>query len=96
MQNSYLLQPATLFSLVAVAFVEAGGGELTYFVADHVLGYVDGDMTPTIVYADCVAHHVGGKGAGTRPTLDYALLVPLVHPEDFFLKVVVYERPLFS
>jgi hypothetical protein len=78
-----------------MSLVKPCGRELADLVAHHVFAYEYGYVSPAIVYADGVTHHVGGESAGARPTLDYALLIPLVHLEDFLLKIVVYVWPFF-
>src|SRR5438105_9584421 len=81
--------------MMPMALVEAGQGELAQLVAYHVLGDVHRDVAATIMHANGVPHHIGRDGAGARPTLDKALLVPGVHPTNLIFQVRVNVRSLF-
>src|SRR5947209_11763329 len=90
-----LLQSRRPLGVVAVAFVEAGEGELSQLVTHHILGDVHRYVAPAVVHADGMTHHIRRDAAVARPGLDQALLVPGVHPADLLLQVRIYIWSLF-
>jgi hypothetical protein len=62
-------------------------------MSDHVLGYVNGYMTASIVHSYRVANHLREDGARSAPRTDYLLLATFVHGFYLFQQFRVGERP---
>src|SRR5438034_9237151 len=73
---------------------DARGGELTEFVADHLLRDEDGHVLPAVVDGDRVPDHLGEDGGGTGPGADDLLRARSVHALDPLQQPLLDERPL--
>jgi len=79
-----------------VRLEDAGRGELTQLVADHVLGDVDGDERLAVVHAERVADEVGRDGRAAGPGLDRLLGAGLGRLLDLLEQVVIDEETFFD
>ena len=75
---------------------DARGGELAEFVADHVLGDVDGDEDLAVMHAERVPDEIGRDGRAAGPGLDGFLGAGLDRLLDFLEQVVVNEEAFFD
>jgi hypothetical protein len=74
----------------------AGRGKLTQSVPDHILGNVDRDMTPAIVYGDGVAYHLREDCAVAAPRSDHFLIAAAVHNFNLLQQFWGDVRPLLE
>src|SRR5687767_12714137 len=80
----------------AVRLEHARRGKLAEFVADHVLGDVDGDERLAIVHAERVADEVGRDGRAAGPGLNRLLGAGLRRLLDFLEQVIIDEETFFD
>src|SRR5690606_1580480 len=82
--------------LPGVAAEGPGGSELSQLVAHHVFGDVDGDVLPPVVHRYGVPDHFRNDGGCPRPSLQHALLIPLIQFPDPFQQPGVDVRSLLK
>jgi len=74
----------------------AGGGKFTQPVPDHILGDVDRDVPPAIVYGDGVANHLREDCAGAAPRADDLFIAAGVHGFNLLQQFWGDKRPLLE
>lgn len=71
------------------------GGEFTKLMADHILGDIDGNVAPPIVYGDRMADHLRENGRVARPCFNYPSLTALIEEFYLFQQLGINVRSLF-
>jgi hypothetical protein len=74
----------------------AGCRKLSQFVANHILRYIDGHVTATVMYADVQTHHLGQYRGPTGPRLYYNLGAGTLHSVYFFHQLGINCRAFFN
>ena len=73
----------------------AGRGELTELVSDHVLGAEDVDERATVVDLEGLPDELGNDGAGSCPGLDGKMLPAFGLLLDLDVELLVYVGAFF-
>ena len=99
MEESSVVVPSLLFGtfvfLSCVSSEYTGGGELTKFVADHVLSHIDGDELVAVVDSDGKTYEIRGDHRSAGPSLDRRFLTRCLSIEYALLQFVVYIGTFF-
>ena len=82
--------------LDGMALERARRGELSEFVADHLLGHIHGNKFPSVVDGDGVPDHIRHDRRPPRPRFQHFLFVARIQCFDFDAQVDRPQRDLFS
>jgi len=66
--------------------------KLTEFVTHHVLGYINRNVSSTIMDGDGMAHHLREYGARATPGSDHRFVATLIHILHALEQLGLYER----